>query len=100
MSQAYLDVVERFIQLQEIMRDDEKEFKRNPKKTARIASILVMASIFSRFTLDKQYAVWKAMKQTMSEKIDEKAYKTLGDSVDEIAASLIFASEVNKIIKK
>jgi hypothetical protein len=100
MSQAYLDVVERFIQLQEIMRDDEKEFKRNPKKTARIASILVMASIFSRFTLDKQYAVWKAMKQTMSEKIDEKAYKVLGDSVDEIAASLIFASEVNKIIKK
>jgi hypothetical protein len=100
MSQAYLDVVERFIQLQEIMRDDDKEFKRNPKKTARIASVLVMASIFSRFTLDKQYAVWKAMKQTMSEKIDEKAYKTLSDSVDEIAASLIFASEVNKIIKK
>lgn len=100
MSQAYLDVVERFIQLQEIMRDDDKEFKRNAKKTARIASVLVMASIFSRFTLDKQYAVWKAMKQTMSEKIDEKSYKTLGDSVDEIAASLIFASEVNKIIKK
>ncbi|MFX0172195.1 MAG: hypothetical protein ACFE9L_09760 [Candidatus Hodarchaeota archaeon] len=100
MSQAYMDVVNRFIQLQEIMRDDDKEFKKNPKKTARIAAVLILASLFSKFSLDKQYAVWKAMKQTMSEKIDDKAFKTLGDSIDEIAATLIFASEVNKVMKK
>ena len=97
MSKAYLDVVERFIKLQEIMMADDKEFRKNPKKTARIASVLVMASIYSDFPLDKQYAVYKAMKQTMSENLD--TYKALGESANDIAATLIFASEINKQLK-
>jgi hypothetical protein len=36
------------------------------------------------------------MKQTMSERLDN--YKALGESVDDIAATLILASEVNKTL--
>ena len=98
MSQAYLEVVERFIGIQEIMCEDDKNYKKSPKKTARIAAMLVMATLYSKFPLDKQYAVFKAMKQTMTEKLGN--YKALGESVDDIAASLILTSELNKIIKK
>ena len=94
MSQIYLDVLERFIKLQEIMMLDDKDFKKNPKKTARIASILMMASLYSKFTLDRQYNVFKAMKQSMKEKMDN--LKGIGDSVDDIAATLIYAAEINK----
>ncbi len=94
MSEAYLDILDRFTKIQEIMILDDKEYRKNPKKTARIASMLVMASLYSRFSLDRQYAVFKAMKQSMREKLD--SYKALGDSVDDIAATLIYASEVNK----
>ena len=94
MSEAYLDILDQFIKLQEIMMLDDKDLRKNPKKTARIASLLVMASLYSKFSLDRQYAVYKAMKQSMKEKLDN--YKALGDSVDDIAATLIFASEVNK----
>ena len=97
MSEAYLDVFERFIKLQEIMKADNKNYKKDPKKTARIASILAMASLYSKYTIDRQYAVFKAMKQTMSEKLD--SYKGLGESSDDIAATLILASELNKTIK-
>jgi hypothetical protein len=97
MSQAYIDVVERFIKLQDIMYIADKNFKKNPKRTARIASMLALSSIFSNFPLDKQYAVYKAMKQTMFEQLEN--YKALGDSVDEIAATLIFASEIKKHLK-
>ena len=94
MSQIYLDVLEKFIKLQEIMMLDDKNFKKNPKKTARIASMLVMASLYSKFSLDRQYNVFKAMKQSMKEKIDN--FKEMGDSVDDIAATLIYAAEINK----
>ena len=94
MSQAYIDILEQFIKLQELMMVDDKELRKNPKKTARLASLLVMASLFSKFSLDRQYAVYKAMKQSMKEKLEN--YKALGDSADDIAATLIFASEVNK----
>lgn len=94
MSQIYLDVLEKFIKLQEIMMLDDKDFKKNPKKTARIASILMMASLYSKFTLDRQYNVFKAMKQSMKEKMDN--LKGIGDSVDDIAATLIYAAEINK----
>ena len=60
MSEAYLKVVERFINIQELMRADDKNFKKDHKKTARIATLLVMASIFSKFTLEVQYKVFKA----------------------------------------
>ena len=73
---------------------DDKDFKKNPKKTARIASILMMASLYSKFTLDRQYNVFKAMKQSMKEKMDN--LKGIGDSVDDIAATLIYAAEINK----
>ncbi|PWI48641.1 hypothetical protein CEE45_05370 [Candidatus Heimdallarchaeota archaeon B3_Heim] len=94
MSEAYKDILERFNKLQEIMVLDDKEFRKNPKKTARIASMLVMASLYSKFSLDRQYAVFKAMKQSMREKVD--SCKSLGDSVDDIAATLVYASEINK----
>jgi len=94
MSQIYLDVLEKFLKLQEIMMLDDKEFKKNQKKTARIASILVMASLYSKFSLDRQYNVFKAMKQSMIEKMDN--LKVIGDSVDDIAATLIYAAEINK----
>ncbi len=94
MSHIYLDVLEKFMQLQEIMMLDDKEFKKNPKKTARVASMLVMASLYSKFSLDRQYNVFKAMKQSMKEKMDN--YKVIGDSVDDIAATLIYAAEINK----
>ena len=94
MSEAYLDILERFIKLQEIMALDDKEFRKNPKKAARIASLLVMASLYSKFSLDRQYGVFKAMEQSMREKFEN--YKALGDSADDIAATLIYASEVNK----
>jgi hypothetical protein len=94
MSHIYLDVLEKFLQLQEIMMLDDKEFKKNPKKTARVASMLVMASLYSKFSLDRQYNVFKAMKQSMKEKMDN--YKVIGDSVDDIAATLIYAAEINK----
>ena len=94
MSQIYLDVLEKFIKLEEIMMLDDKGFKKNPKKTARIASILMMASLYSKFSLDRQYNVFKAMKQSMKEKMDN--YKVIGDSVDDIAATLIYAAEINK----
>ena len=94
MSQIYLDVLEKFIKLQEIMTLDDKDFKKNPKKTARIASILMMASLYSKFSLDRQYNVFKAMKQSMKEKMDN--LKGIGDSVDDIAATLIYAAEINK----
>jgi len=94
MSHIYLDVLERFLQLQEIMMLDDKEFKKNPKKTARVASMLVMASLYSKFSLDRQYNVFKAMKQSMKKKMDN--YKVIGDSVDDIAATLIYAAEINK----
>jgi hypothetical protein len=94
MSEAYLDILDQFIKVQEIMMVDDKELRKNPKKAARIASLLVMASLYSKFSLDRQYAVYKAMKQSMKEKLDN--YKALGDSADDIAATLIFASEVNK----
>ncbi|MHA2055786.1 MAG: hypothetical protein ACW99F_19625 [Candidatus Hodarchaeales archaeon] len=97
MSEAYLDILERFNSLQEIMCLDEKEFRKNPKKTARIASILVMASLYSKFSLDRQYQVFKAMKQSMREKIENS--KALGDTMDDIAATLIYASEINKTKK-
>ena len=73
---------------------DDKDFKKNPKKTARIASILVMASLYSKFSLDRQYNVFKAMKQSMKEKMDN--LKTIGDTADDIAATLIYAAEINK----
>ncbi len=92
--QAYLDVFDRFQKLQEIMKADDKTFKKDPKKTARVAAVLVTSSIYSKYSIDKQYAVFKAMKQTMSEKIDD--YKALGESVDDIAAALILGSEINK----
>ena len=94
MSQIYLDVLEKFIKLQEIMMMDDKDFRKDQKKTARIASMLVMASLYSKFSLDRQYNVFKAMKQSMKEKMDN--YKAMGDSIDDIAATLIFASEINK----
>ncbi|MHA1443138.1 MAG: hypothetical protein ACTSR4_00065 [Candidatus Hodarchaeales archaeon] len=94
MSQIYLDVLEKFIKLQELMMLDDKDFKKNPKKTARIASILMMASLYSKFSLDRQYKVFKAMKQSMKEKVDN--LKGIGDSVDDIAATLIYAAEINK----
>ncbi|MHA1205934.1 MAG: hypothetical protein ACTSSO_00020 [Candidatus Hodarchaeales archaeon] len=94
MSQIYLDVLEKFIKLQELMMLDDKDFKKNPKKTARIASILMMASLYSKFSLDRQYNVFKAMKQSMKEKMDN--LKGIGDSVDDIAATLIYAAEINK----
>jgi hypothetical protein len=94
MSHVYLDVLEKFIKLQEIMMLDDKEFKKNPKKTARVASMLVMASLYSKFSLDRQYNVFKAMKQSMKEKMDN--FKVIGDSVDDIAATLIYAAEINK----
>ena len=94
MSQAYMDILERFVKMQEILTLDDKEYRKNPKKAARIASLLVMASLYSKFGLDRQYAVFKAMKQSMREKLD--TYKALGDSADDIAATLIYASEVNK----
>ena len=97
MSEAYLDVFERFVKLQELMRVDDKGYKKDPKKTARVASLLAMASLYSKYTIDRQYAVFKAMKQTMSEKLDN--FKALGESVDDIAATLILASEVNKVLK-
>ncbi|MHA2306155.1 MAG: hypothetical protein ACXACU_12270 [Candidatus Hodarchaeales archaeon] len=96
MSEAYLAVFERFVKLQEIMKADNKNYKKDPKKTARIASLLAMASLYSKYTIDRQYAVFKAMKQTMSERLDN--YKALGESVDDIAATLILASEVNKTL--
>ena len=94
MSQIYLDVLEKFIKLEEIMMLDDKDFKKNPKKTARIASILMMASLYSKFSLDRQYNVFKAMKQSMKEKMDN--LKGISDSVDDIAATLIYAAEINK----
>ncbi|MHA1947139.1 MAG: hypothetical protein ACXAC6_00125 [Candidatus Hodarchaeales archaeon] len=94
MSHIYLDVLEKFLKLQEIMMLDDKEFKKNPKKTARVASMLVMASLYSKFSLDRQYNVFKAMKQSMKEKMDN--IKVIGDSVDDIAATLIYAAEINK----
>ncbi len=97
MSEAYLDVFNRFVKLQEFMKADEKKFRKDPRKTARIASLLAMASLYSKYPLDKQYAVYKAMIQTMREKLEN--FKELGESVEDIAATLIFASEVNKIIK-
>ena len=77
---------------------DDKSLKKDPKKTARIAAMLVMANVFSKFTLDRQYGVYKAMKQTMLEKLD--TWRLLGDSIDEIAASLVLSSEINKMSKK
>lgn len=94
MSEAYLDVFERFVKLQEIMRADNKNYKKDAKKTARVASMLVMASLHSNYPIDRQYAVFKAMKQTMSEKLDN--YKAIGESADDIAATLILASEMHK----
>lgn len=94
MSEAYKNILDRFTKLQEIMVLDDKEFRKNPKKTARIASMLVMASLYSKFSLDRQYAVFKAMKQSMRERLDN--HKALGDSVDDIAATLVYASEINK----
>ena len=98
MSEAYLDVFNRFAKLQEFMKADDKKFRKDPRKTARIASLLAMASLYSKYPLDKQYAVYKAMIQTMREKLEN--FKELGESVEDIAATLIFASEVNKIMKK
>ncbi|MFW9778275.1 MAG: hypothetical protein ACFFE8_05410 [Candidatus Heimdallarchaeota archaeon] len=97
MSQAYLEVVERFIKLQNLINEDDKDMRRKPKKVARIASMLAMASLHSNFSLDKQYAVYKAMIQTMSEEIPN--FRALGDSVDDIAANLILASELNKRLR-
>ena len=97
MSEAYLDILERFINLQELMCLDDKEFRKNPKKTARIASVLVMASLYSKFSLERQYHVYKAMKQSMREKMENA--KALGDLMDDVAATLIYASEINKTKK-
>jgi glutamate synthase domain-containing protein 2 len=94
MSEAYIDIFERFVKLQEIMRADNKQYKKDAKKTARIASLLAMASVYSNYSMDRQYAVFKAMKITMSEKLD--TYRALSESVDDIAATLIVASEMNK----
>ena len=97
MSEAYLDVFERFVKLQEFMIADDKKFRRDPRKTARIASLLAMASLYSKYPLDKQYAVYKAMIQTMKEKLP--SFKALRETVDDIAATLILASEINKNVK-
>lgn len=98
MSEAYLDVFDRFAKIQEVMKADEKSFRKDTKKCARIASLLVMASIYSKYPLDKQYAVYKAMKQTMREKLPN--FKDLGEAVDDIAATLILTSEVKKTMRK
>ncbi|UCG89801.1 MAG: hypothetical protein JSU57_04910 [Candidatus Heimdallarchaeota archaeon] len=98
MSEAYLDVFTRFVKLQEFMKADDKRFRKDARKTARIASLLAIASLYSKYPLDKQYAVYKAMIQTMREKLEN--FKELGETVDDIAATLIFASEVNKTIRK
>jgi hypothetical protein len=98
MSQAYLEVVERFNKLQELINEDDKNMRKKPKKVARIASVLVMASLHSNFSLDKQYAVFKAMIQTMSEELPN--FRALGDAVDDIAANLILASELNKRLRR
>jgi len=42
--------------------------------------------------------VYKAMIQTMSEELEN--FKALGDTVDDIAANLILASEINKQLGK
>lgn len=98
MSEVYLQVFMRFVKIQEVMLADDKRFRRDQKKCARIASMLTMASLFSKYSVDKQYAVYKAMMQTMKEKLEK--FKDLGETVDDIAASLIVASEMNKFIKK
>lgn len=98
MSHSYLEVVERFVKLQELITQDDKEMRKKPKKVARIASVLAMASLHSNFPLDKQYAVYKAMIQTMAEELEN--FRALGDSVDDIAANLILASELNKQMNK
>ncbi|MFX0084127.1 MAG: hypothetical protein ACFFAU_00500 [Candidatus Hodarchaeota archaeon] len=98
MSEAYLDIFDRFVKLREIMKSDSKKYKKDPKKSARVASMLAMASLYSKYSMDRQYAVFKAMKITMSEKLDD--FKALAESMDDIAATLILASEMNKIIKK
>ena len=98
MSEVYLQVFMRFVKIQEVMLADDKRFRRDQKKCARIASMLAMASLYSKYPVDKQYAVYKAMIQTMREKLEN--FKELGETVDDIAASLIFASEMNKFIKK
>jgi hypothetical protein len=54
----------------------------------------MMASLYSKFSLDRQYNVFKAMKQSMKEKVDN--LKGIGDSVDDIAATLIYAAEISK----
>ncbi|MFX0015560.1 MAG: hypothetical protein ACFFB2_11755 [Promethearchaeota archaeon] len=97
MSEAYIDVFDRFVKLQEFMSADDKKFRKDPRKTARIASLLAMASLYSKYPLDKQYAVYKAMIQTMREKMSD--FKTLGETVDDIAATLILASEINKTLR-
>ncbi len=98
MSEAYLEVFTRFVKIQEVMQADDKRFRRDQKKCARIASMLAMASLFSNYSVDKQYLVYKAMIQTMKEKLEN--IKDLGETVDDIAASLIVASEMNKFVKK
>ncbi|MHA2111303.1 MAG: hypothetical protein ACW98W_07460 [Candidatus Hodarchaeales archaeon] len=94
MSQIYRDVLNKFKDLQEIMKLEEKEFKKNQRKTATVASILVIASLYSKYPLERQFRVFQAMKQSMKEELDN--YKALGDSVDVIAAYLIYAAEINK----
>ncbi len=98
MSEVYLEVFTRFVKIQEVMQADDKRFRRDQKKSARIASMLAMASLYSKYSVDKQYAVYKAMIQTMKEKLEK--FKDLGETVDDIAASLIVSSEMNKFIKK
>ena len=94
MSQIYRDVLKKFMELQEIMKSEDKKFRKDQKKTARVASFLVIANLYSKFQLDRQFKVFQAMKQSMKEEMDN--YKALGDSVDDIAAILIYAAEINK----
>lgn len=94
MSHVYLDLFDRFVKLQEIMKADTKLYRKNLQRTARIASLLAMATVYSNYSLDRQYQVFKAMKQTMSEKLEN--FKALGETLDDIAATLILASEIKK----
>ncbi len=98
MSQAYKDVLEFFIKMQEIMIAEDKEYRKNPKKTARIAALLVIASLYSNLSLNDQYVIYKTMIRAMSETLEN--YKAIADSAEEIAATLIFASELKKVLKK
>ena len=98
MSEAYLETYEEFDKVFQLLVEEDKKLKKNPKQAANIAAFLVTATLYSKWPVEKEFKVYNAMLKTLEDNFDN--FKELGDTAKTISAYLILASEINRNMEK